>query len=213
MASLALGLQDSADKKFGSKYDERELPSYRNILEIVLSKLTAFLHPSKVPKSTNLWDVQALLLVVLQVLLPPIRGKPFWDLHLTKAHGESMLFAIMPSFDWISSDWIRMDENELKLVISNHKTSKFTGTTQYNVDGDLKTIFLYWINGRTMMRTSNDFVFIQPASRTAFNSSSFSRYFTRCSQDVLGIALNLQQMRRIFATGTIITLALSNALL
>jgi citrate lyase synthetase len=73
---------------------------------------------------------------------------------------------------------------------------------------------LLWVNKyRAVLVDSNEYdcgnVFVQRNSPNAFSSGTFSTYFRRSAKELLGLKLNLQIMRRIFATGVLPNLGTS----
>lgn len=95
LQSLSKNLTDSFDKKYGSRYDSMELPTYREIAVLVSARVQSLLD-SLEQNLSELYAVrvQGLTLVAFQVLCCPVRGKPFWDQRFL--FGDHVLLAPMP---------------------------------------------------------------------------------------------------------------------
>jgi hypothetical protein len=94
LGDLATGIVSTWDRKYGVRYTMKELPAYlevlekvrKLVLEVVEEEPFAGIHsPQKFSSK-----VQAVLVLGLQCCIPPIRGRPFWDLKMRQERGTIM---------------------------------------------------------------------------------------------------------------------------
>lgn len=80
LRGLALGLTSTRDRAYGSRYLQMELPTYKEVLQKVCSAFEKVVDAEgeNRPNEARAWEVQETLLLALQTLLPPMRGRPFW---------------------------------------------------------------------------------------------------------------------------------------
>lgn len=92
LKSLASSLTSTFERKHCSRYDFIDLPSYKEVGLPALKACEALLkNDSQVEPSEELgWKVQGVLVVCLQTLVAPMRGKPFWDNVLSESKLSSM---------------------------------------------------------------------------------------------------------------------------
>ena len=91
-------------------------------------------------------------------------------------------------------------------MISRHKTCRYTGTMKLPLSEHLSKLFQIWVSKyrsalAVEVNAHHGHVFLHRFSSQPFTSKTFSNYFSRKSQELLGVKLNLQIIRRIFATG------------
>lgn len=90
---LAASLMDDCDSRHAVRYDHMGFPSYKEVLKIILVEcqvLTAN-KCQAASLSGNRWRVQKALVLALQVLVPPLRGRPYWDLLVVDNGEQSMI--------------------------------------------------------------------------------------------------------------------------
>lgn len=78
--------------RLSKKYEEKNLPAYDAVfdaLEDFRSRTLAAYNKGTL-LGRSLWDIQDLLVIACQVLLPPLRGKPFWSLQVGRQANGSM---------------------------------------------------------------------------------------------------------------------------
>lgn len=108
-------------------------------------------------------------------------------------------------------DYFTSSEGVVTLVVSSHKTSKWLGTHHVQLSSVLSELFLLWVDkcrpwAVKCWPSDNGNVFVQKNSPNAFTSATFSRYFSKSALEITGEHINLQTIRRIFATGLLPTL-------
>ena len=93
LQGLSTGLTNTWDKKNGSRYSQATLPAWSSVHETVVNAIEEVLDTewiNELRDSDFAWKVQALLVLGLQICMPPMRGKPFWDLQMTAVPATSM---------------------------------------------------------------------------------------------------------------------------
>ena len=93
--SLSSSLKHGRDNAYGSRYLTMDMPAYTSILQKVehaLSKLMTLEDFSNAPPNEiRAWEVQSAAVIALQTMLPPLRGRPYWDLDIADNGTNSML--------------------------------------------------------------------------------------------------------------------------
>lgn len=209
LRGLSLGLTCTRDRANGSRYREMDLPSYKEVLRNVCSKLERVSEDeqkSQVDEQQS-WDFQEILLIAMQTLLPPMRGRPFWDLDLVEKGKNSMIFLFNAFFmHTFVSDFVKILPQSVYLVIRRQKTSRCTGTVTIPLPARLGDYMRIWLQKyrpyiEEEFRPQTTAVFLNPKCMRPFTSKTFSRFcsaaFVRCT----GMHINLQMMRHIFASG------------
>lgn len=77
-----------------------EMPSYTDVLgkvEMAVSKFLA-MEAMLTPNEILAWEVQSLIVVAAQTMMPPLRGRPYWDLEIENKGSNSMLHKRFPPF-------------------------------------------------------------------------------------------------------------------
>jgi len=92
LKSIASSLTSTFEKKYSSRYDFIELPSYREIAVPVQRACDEILRndSSFDASEERAFEIQGVLVICLQVLVAPMRGKPFWDNVLSVSKLSSM---------------------------------------------------------------------------------------------------------------------------
>ena len=92
LKALSSSLVCNFDAKHGSRYCQVALPSFAEVVVPVHKACTQLVERSKKESPTQelAWDAQAVLLIGLQTLIAPIRGKPFWSQVVHKSSHTSM---------------------------------------------------------------------------------------------------------------------------
>ena len=90
---LCKDLLSEADSRRSKRYKAMKLPEYSPLLkkvESVLQESCQELSSNDPPLPVNAWRLQQALLIGLQVLMPPLRGKTYWDLRTSETETGSM---------------------------------------------------------------------------------------------------------------------------
>lgn len=94
MRSLSIGIMKRKGAKQSRRYWGRNFPSLSSLMSKVSQRSEETL--GKAHKGELLWEhadsLQKCLIVASQVLVPPMRGKPFWSLSLNDDGDNSVLF-------------------------------------------------------------------------------------------------------------------------
>lgn len=152
--------------------------------------------------------LQKTILVGLQLLIPPMRGKPFWALHLTDDGKNSMEDDLngKSRFHFIALDCLVNEGSQYSLLIREQKTAKQMGAYRCPLKPPLGPLIGHWagkVRGQALHETGaeHDLVFLRCGSGCAFTQQSFSKYITAAFKEIVGAALNLQTVRRLFTEG------------
>ena len=112
------------------------------------------------------------------------------------------------AFLHLASDYHVIQNGYVKLYIQNQKTSKTYGTVSLILPSPLAHTYLIWVEKSRRLLISerdgadHDFVFIGKPTCRPFKSNSFSTYCRIAFEAITGQKLNLQLMRRLFASGS-----------
>lgn len=196
------------------RYWGRELPQLRDILQMVHSKCLqaqcTLAEGTILPEEQD--HLQQCIVVGLQVLMPPMRGKPFYTLADQDEGANSMPLTLkssmLPHFRPHISDFLRIADNSMTLVIRDQKTSRATGNYQCPVPELLRNLLLIWV---TKVRVElikdagiqHNRVFFNLNTLKPFDQQGFSKYTTKAFKDITGLQVNLQLIRRIFTNGVL----------
>lgn len=109
LRALVAGVMCRPGAKQSARYWGKEFPELRDIAVKVKEHCTNLLQ--KISAGLCIWqdanDVQKAIVVASQVLMPPMRGKPFWSLSLTD-NGENSMYSLetkkkkqlLPQMSW-----------------------------------------------------------------------------------------------------------------
>lgn len=202
-------LVETSEERHRVRYTEMELPAYAEVLGRVI-RLYDFLCENGMQvasKKESCWIVQKALVLGLQTLVPPLRGRPYWDLKVFDDEKSSMSYHCPCFFIFMTqTDCLIKSNDGYTLVVRQHKTSKSSGFLKIPLMKPISGLLSIWLDEHRpkiieKLQKEHDFVFISPASGMPFGCSTFSRYFTHQAQECLGLSLNLQKARRIFIRG------------
>ena len=212
LRALSCSLKHGWDNSYGTRYLTMEMPSYSAVLHKVEMAVSKFLAMEKnlTPTEALSWEAQSLVVVAAQTMLPPLRGRPYWDLELEDNALNSMLCQPikLDATIYILTDYVHFGQSKAKLIIRRQKTSKVTGLVEVDIPVDLTSMFLLWVQKyRTyVVQTfgiSSKSMFLNPKSQKPFDTRTFSKYCKASFQNVTDFTLNLQMMRTIFASGVL----------
>lgn len=84
MRFLASALKLNYDDRSSKKYSQRALPPYQELLSKLIPMFQKAIQtaPFIGDDLKGIWEFQSVAVVATQILLPPMRGKPFWDLYI-----------------------------------------------------------------------------------------------------------------------------------
>lgn len=107
------------------------------------------------------------------------------------------------------SDVVTFRRNEAMAVLRDHKTKRKTGTFVVPISGRTLNVLTIWLEKYrplfiSILGITHDNVFFNLRTGKKFESSSFSKFLRESFNLLLGLDLNAQKMRRIFAAGILI---------
>lgn len=125
----------------------RLLPTYEDVLGKFLTFKKSLLEKEKTSGLTNneIWNLQDCVVLGLQVLIPPLRAKPFWSLQQKDSVSTSILLSVFGFPFFLISDCYILQERKTRLVIRHHKTSRSTGNLVLELPSDASEIFQLWV--------------------------------------------------------------------
>jgi hypothetical protein len=208
---ISVGIMGRPGARQSARYLGKDMPKYKPIVMKVHAECTKFLQAS-----TNGCDssdgkkLQELLVVGFQVLMAPMRGKPYYTLSNVDDTKNSMhaeaCFGLIISCSIVSTDVLKFEGGAFKLIIRDQKTSRTMGTYICPVPDLLGKLLRIWMDHLrpVLMKEAgleHDNVFWNMATKKPFNQQGFSKYTKRSFKNVVNEEVNLQIIRRVFTDG------------
>lgn len=204
-----MGLSRRKDDRRSSKWLGVAFPEHGQLIEKVTFKMQESL--SKLEprveklKKADIFEMQASLVVALQVLIAPIRGKPFWSLKMVDNGECSMFLAAYTVHNVNPADFHVIQGKDVFLHIRQQKTAKSFGTTRVPLPPYLSTAYKAWVEQfrpqlANLYGANHEYVFMKQRAMLPFDSRAFSGYVKHQFSNIVGQPITLQMMRRLFAS-------------